>query len=32
MSKPDLGKLIKIGAGIGDPLEGERCWDDLRIL
>jgi len=23
---------FKIGAGIGDPLEGERCWDDLRIL
>lgn len=23
---------VKIGTGIGDPLNGERCWDDLRIL
>jgi hypothetical protein len=23
---------MKIGAGIGDPLQGQRCWDDLRIL
>lgn len=23
---------VKVGAGIGNPLEGERCWDDLTIL
>lgn len=23
---------LSLGAGIGNPLEGERCWDDLRVL
>lgn len=23
---------VKIGAGIGDPTAGERCWDDVKIL
>lgn len=23
---------VSVGAGIGDPLKGERPWDDLRIL
>lgn len=23
---------FRMGTAIGDPLQGERCWDDLRIL
>lgn len=23
---------FKLGTGIGDPLDDQRCWDDLRIL
>jgi len=23
---------LSMGKAIGDPLEGERCWDDLRVL
>lgn len=23
---------VKVGTGIGNPLEGQRCWDDLKVL